>query len=253
MTGRGWALVTGASQGIGQAICERLAREGFCVAINHFHDPEGAQRTLERVRGTGSDGLLVAADVGNGTEVQAMFDQLDREAKPLRVLINNAGVQTFASLLDLREEDWDRTIRTNLKGTFLCTQAAARRMQTSGGDIINIGSGANRVPFPKLGDYCASKGGIDMLTKVAAVELGRFGIRVNCIAPGAIENERTREEDPTYAQTWANLTPLSRVGTMQDVASAVALMLSSDAAFVTGQTLFVDGGLWMRGQWPYPF
>jgi NAD(P)-dependent dehydrogenase (short-subunit alcohol dehydrogenase family) len=253
MTERGWALVTGASRGIGQAISERLGREGFRVATNHFNDPDGAQTTLDRVRAAGGDGLLVAADVGNGSEVQAMFDQLDRLAQPLRVLVNNAGVQTFASLLDLREEDWDRTIRTNLKGTFLCTQQAARRMQTGGGDIINIGSGANRVPFPKLGDYCASKGGIEMLTKVAAVELGRFGIRVNCIAPGAIENERTREEDPTYAATWGNLTPLARVGTMQDVSNAVVLLLNSDASFVTGQTVFVDGGLWMRGQWPYPF
>ncbi len=251
MGSRGWALVTGASQGIGQAIAERLGRDGFDILINHFHDAAAAERTVDLVKRQGANALAMAADVGNAKEVIAMFQQIAQQELELTALINNAGVQTFCPLIDLKEEDWDRTIRTNLKGTFLCTQQAARLMRDTGGNIVNIGSGANRVPFPSLGDYCASKGGIEMLTKVAAVELGPYKIRVNCVAPGAIENERTRREDPTYAQTWADLTPLARVGTMDDVADAVSLVLSEQASFITGQTLYVDGGLWMRGQWPY--
>ena len=124
-------------------------------------------------------------------------------------------------------------------------------MQTGGGTIINIGSGANRVPFPSLGDYCASKGGIEMLTKVAAIELGKYKIRVNCVAPGAIENERTQRESPDYGQTWGSITPLGRVGQESDVADAVAFLVGPAAGFITGHTLYVDGGLWIRGQWPY--
>ncbi len=124
-------------------------------------------------------------------------------------------------------------------------------MQNVGGSIVNIGSGANRVPFPSLGDYCASKGGIEMLTKVAAVELGKHKIRVNCVAPGAIENDRTKRESPDYGKTWGSITPLGRVGNERDVADAVAFLVSPNASFITGHTLYVDGGLWTRGQWPY--
>ena len=119
------------------------------------------------------------------------------------------------------------------------------------GSIVNIGSGANHVPFPKLIDYCASKGGIEMLTKCAATEFGPLGIRVNCVAPGAIENERTKVENPEYAKTWEALTPLRRCGTTSDVANTVIYLCSEQASFVTGQTLYVDGGLWTRNQWPY--
>lgn len=245
------AVVTGASSGIGRQISVRLGSMGFKVAVDHFRDQAGANETLRLVREAGGDGWSHDADVGSSTEVNSLFERVAADDANLSVLVNNAAVQTFATLMDLKEEDFDRTIRTNLKGTFLCTQAAGRLMKEYGGNIINIGSGANRVPFPSLGDYAASKGGIEMLTKVAAVEMGKYGIRVNCIAPGAIENARTRLENPAYAETWAALTPLRRVGTEGDVAGMVALILNADASFVTGQTWFVDGGLWMKGEWPY--
>ncbi|MCA9165623.1 MAG: SDR family oxidoreductase, partial [Planctomycetales bacterium] len=157
----------------------------------------------------------------------------------------------FSSLLNLREEDWDRVIDTNLKGCFLCMQQAAWMMKDRGGSIINIGSGCNKVPFPNLVDYSASKGGIENLTKVAAVELGRYRIRVNCVAPGAIEIERTKNESTDYAGTWGPLTPLARVGEPSDVANMVAFLASDAAEFTTGQTIFVDGGLFSKPQWPY--
>jgi NAD(P)-dependent dehydrogenase (short-subunit alcohol dehydrogenase family) len=249
-----WALVTGSASGIGREIAVQLARDGFKIAVNHLAHPEAAAETLQRIEKVGGSGIALQGDVGNAADVARMFEQLDQVTDQLQVLVNNAAVQTFASLLELREEDFDRTIRTNLKGTFLCTQQAGRRMQKRGrGVIINIGSGANSIPFPKLGDYCASKGGIEMLTKVTAVEFGKFGVRVNCIAPGAIENERTKLESPEYGQTWATITPLGRPGRETDVADMVSFLVSDKASFVSGHTMFVDGGLWSRNQWPYEF
>ena len=245
------ALVTGASKGIGRGIAVGLAAAGWDVAINYNHDRAGAEETADKVRGLGRATWLLQADVGYGEQVARMFESLSREVGRLDLLVNNAGVQTFASLLELREEDFDRTIRTNLKGCFLCTQQAARIMrQQASGCIINIGSGANKHPFPKLVDYCASKGGIENLTKVAAVELGPLGIRVNCVAPGAIEIERTQHEAPDYAGTWGPLTPRRRVGLPSDVSAAVVFLASPAAEFTTGQTLYVDGGLWTAAQWP---
>ncbi len=181
-----------------------------------------------------------------------MLAQHMEAADRLDLLVNNAGVQTWAPLLELEEKDWDRTIRTNLKGTFLCTQQAALIMKDrGGGTIVNIGSGANKAPFPNLVDYCAAKGGIEQFTLVAAVELGRYGIRVNCVAPGCIEIERTRDESPDYAGTWSPLTPLGRVGQVEDVADAVVFLAGDKAQFIAGQTLYVDGGLWSQIPWPY--
>ena len=174
------------------------------------------------------------------------------EVPEVDILVNNAGVQTWKPLLELAEEDWDRTIQTNLKGCFLCTQRAARLMKrSSGGRIINIGSGCNKIAFPHLVDYTASKGGIEMFTKVAAVELAAYGITVNCVAPGAIEIERTRQESEDYAGTWAKRTPAGRVGQPADVANVVAFLASPASNFITGQTIWVDGGLFSLPSWPY--
>lgn len=247
-----WALVTGASSGIGQAIAKALSQAGWDIFVNHFNDLDGALRTSEMIQANGRSAVPIAADVGAGDQVRSMFETIRATSGTLDVLVNNAGVQTWAGFLELKESDWDRTIATNLKGTFLCTQNAGLIMKESGkGSIVNIGSGANHIPFPKLVDYCASKGGIEMLTKCAATELGPLGIRVNCVAPGAIENERTRIENPEYAKTWSAITPIRRCGTLDDVAQAVTFLCSSNASFINGQTLFVDGGLWTRNQWPY--
>jgi NAD(P)-dependent dehydrogenase (short-subunit alcohol dehydrogenase family) len=201
----------------------------------------------------GRKATVVQADIGFKAEVDHMFDVILKKLGTPDVLVNNSGVQTWKPLLDLAEEDWDRVIRTNLKGTFLCTQRAARLMAADRwGRIINIGSGSNKAPFPNLVDYTASKGGIEMFTRVAAVELGYYGITVNCVAPGTIEIERTKAEAPDYAATWAPLTPLGRIGKTSDVASAVVFLASPQAEFITGQTLYVDGGLLTQIPWPYP-
>ncbi len=247
------ALVTGASKGVGRGIAIGLAAAGWNIIINYNRDETGAAETATAVRALQRECWTMQADIGDGAEVQAMFAKISETIGRIELLVNNAGVQTWASLVELSEQDWDRTIRTNLKGCFLCTQQAARLMiaDGEGGSIINIGSGANKTPFPNLVDYSASKGGIDALTKVAAVELGPHRIRVNCVAPGAIEIERTKQEAPDYAKTWIPLTPLRQIGEVSHVADAVVFLASPAASHISAQTLYVDGGLWSQGPWPY--
>ena len=246
------ALVTGASKGVGKGIALELARCGCDVAVNYNSDAAGGEATAAEIRAMGRSACAVQANVGAARDVDRMFEEVTRRFPRLDILVNNAGVQTWKPLLDLEEAEWDRVIDTNLKGCFLCTQRAARHMKDHGGGrIINIGSGCNKIPFPNLVDYTASKGGIEMFTKVSAVELGKYGIRVNCVAPGAIEIERTKLEAGDYAGTWAKVTPLGRVGEPVDVARAVVFFASESGDFVTGQTLWVDGGLFTHPIWPY--
>ena len=247
------AFVTGGSKGVGRGIAYGMADAGWDVAINYHSDLAGAEESKAEIEKRGQRCVIVGGNVGVKSDVEAMFATLKSEFGGLDCMINNAGRQTFAPLLELAEDDWDKTLSTNLKGTFLCTQQAGllMRNQGSGGSIINIGSGANKQPFLNLIDYCASKGGVDQLTRVSACELGQYGIRVNCVAPGAIEIERTKEESPNYAETWSAITPMGRVGNPEDIANVVAFLASDAAAFTTGQTVYVDGGLWTKAQWPY--
>lgn len=246
------ALVTGASKGVGKGIALELARVGCDVAVNYNSDRAGADETVAEIRALGRDAIAVQGNVGVSADVDRMFAETLAWAGRLDILVNNAGVQTWKKLIDLTEEEWDRVIDTNLKGCFLCTQRAAWHMKDHGGGrIINIGSGCNKVAFPNLVDYTASKGGIEMFTKVSAAELGRYQIAVNCVAPGAIEIERTKLEAGDYAGTWSKVTPLGRVGNPVDVGRAVVFFASDQADFVSGQTLWVDGGLFSKPHWPY--
>ena len=246
------ALVTGSSKGVGKGIALALARAGANVAINYHSDAAGAEATVKEIHELGREAFAVQANVGNSADVAKLFDATLGQFSKLDILVNNAGVQTWKSLLDLTEAEWDRVIDTNLKGTFLCTQRAARHMKDNGGGVVvNIGSGSNKVAFPHLVDYTASKGGIEMFTKVACAELGQYKIRVNCVAPGAIEIERTKHEAGDYAGTWSKLTPMGRVGLPADVGNAVVYLASDAAEFVSGQTIWVDGGLFSKPAWPY--
>ena len=246
------ALVTGASKGVGKGIALELGRAGCDVAVNYHSDRAGAEATVAEIQAGGRQAFAVPANVGVAAEVDRMFAKVADRSGRLDILVNNAGVQTWKALLELEESEWDRVIDTNLKGCFLCTQRAARRMKDQGGgSIVNIGSGCNKIPFPNLVDYTASKGGIEMFTKSAAIELGKYRIRVNCVAPGAIEIERTQQEAGDYAGTWATLTPLARVGQPLDVARAVVFLAGDSADFITGQTIWVDGGLFSHPIWPY--
>ena len=246
------ALVTGGGRGVGKGIALALARLGASVAVNYSSSKAEAEATAHELEGLGVEAFVVQADVSAKADVERMFGEVTSRWPRLEILVNNAGMQTWTPLLEVTEPEWDQVVDTNLKGCFLCTQAAARHMSaTGGGAIVNIGSGCNKMPFPKLVAYTASKGGIEMFTKVSAVELGPAGIRVNCVAPGAIEIERTKLENPDYAGAWGRVTPLRRVGTPDDVGSAVAFLVSDDASFISGQTIWVDGGLFSQAVWAY--
>lgn len=248
------AIVTAGDSAIGRHLVLALAGVGHDVAFSHLGAPEAAAWLEAEVAAAGGRAKGWQADAGDEAAVAALHAKAaDWAGAVPDVLVNNAGIQSWSSLLDLRAEQWDAVMRTNLRGSFLNTQTFGRALVAAGrgGSVINLGSGCNKLAFPRLVDYTASKGGIEQFTKVAAVELGPHGIRVNCIAPGAIATERTAAEAGDYAATWARVTPLRRVGTPQDICGPLLFLISDAAAFVTGQTLWVDGGAFTQANWPY--
>lgn len=248
------AVVTGGDQGLGRTTAIALAERGWDIAFSYIRDDAPARSLEGEILKLGRKVWGARADAGVKEQVEHFYAGVDQHfGSASNLLVNNAGVQTWSSLLELKETDWDLVIRTNLKGCFLNTQAAAHRMirDHKRGTIINIGSACNKVPFPNLVDYTASKGGIEQFTKVSAVELGPHGINVNCVAPGPIETERTQREAPNYAEMWSRVTPMRRVGTPEDVAHAVLFFADEKSDFISGQTLYVDGGAFTVPNWPY--
>lgn len=248
------AIVTAGTSAIGWHLVTALAGAGYDVALTHLDSAAEAERLCREVEAMGRRAMAAEVDAGCEVAVPAFHARAaDWAGQAPSVLVNNAGIQTWAPLLELGVGDWDAVMRTNLRGTFLNTQAAAKLMVAGGirGAVVNLGSGCNKLAFPKLVDYTTSKGGIEQFTKVAASELGPHGIRVNCVAPGAVATERTAAEAGDYAATWSKVTPLGRVGTPADIAGPVLFLCSEAAGFVTGQTLWVDGGVFSRAAWPY--
>lgn len=246
------ALVTGASSGIGRGIAEGLAQRGVDVAINYARDAAGAEETARLVRAAGRTALVVKADVGAPDEVAAMFAQLDATFGRFDILVNNAGHGGGGRVADTDFADWERVIRTNLHGPFLCAQQAARRLIAGGhgGRIVNISSVHEEACSIGGGAYCASKAGLRNLTRTLALELGEYGVTVNDIAPGMILTPMNRraQEDPEHL-AWAEAQiPIRRAGQPRDIASMVAFLCSEEGSYCTGSTFFVDGG-WMLS-WP---
>jgi len=248
------ALVTGASSGIGQGIAEALAEVGADVAINYWTDANGAEETARRVRETGRRALTIQTDVGDPEQVAAMFERVDDELGPLDILVANAGHSSTPKLLhDTSWAEWDRVLRSNLDGAFLCGREAARRMveRGAGGRIVNISSVHEEAcNVPGDGPYCVAKGGVRNLTRAMALELGPHGITVNAVAPGMILTPMNQQalDDPAYLADAEAQIPLRRAGTPADIAKMVLFLCSEHASYCTGGTYLVDGG-WML-TWP---
>jgi glucose 1-dehydrogenase len=241
------ALVTGSSKGIGRAIAARFAQEGADVVINYNRTPEGAQEALGEVEAAGRQGLVVQADLSMTAEVRKLIDTAVAHFGRLDILVNNAGLETHAPFWQVTEADYDRVLNVNLKGVFFATQAMVQHLMADKrpGKIINISSVHEELPFPNFAAYCASKGGLKMLTRNLAVELGQFGITINSIAPGAVETPINRKllNDPQKLGALLAQIPLGRLGKPHDVAGLAVFLASSDSDYVTGSTYFVDGGL----------
>lgn len=241
------ALVTGAGQGIGRAIAVRLAREGARIVVEDRHDDAGTADTLAAVREAGGEGHVVAGDVGQAAVDRRVIAQAVAAMGRLDVLVNNAGIERRADFLEASEEDFDAVLAVNLRGPFFLTQAFARhvRERGGGGAVVNVSSVHEELPFPHFASYAASKGGLRMLMRNLAIELAPLGIRVNNVAPGAVQtpiNAALMAQPDKLDALRANI-PLGRLGTPEDVAGAAAFLASDEAAYVTGATLVVDGGL----------
>jgi len=238
------ALVTGASKGIGAEIAIEAAREGADVIVNYMSDKTGAEQTLSKIKALGRNGTVYQADVGVKKEVGQMVANCIESFGKIDVLVNNAGIALWQPFLKLDEDNWDRTLRTNLKSVFLCSQAVAKNLvaRKLPGSIINISSIAAAGSLDCLVPYCASKGGVTLITKAMAAELAPYGIRVNALAPGTIDIKRNRDTDPDYPDNWVPFIPMGRVGTVSDVAKPAVFLASDEASYVTGQIFWADGG-----------
>lgn len=241
------AVVSGSSSGIGQAIAIKLAEEGARVVIDYVGHPEGAEETLRRVEAAGSEGIVVQADVSKLDAARGLVDEGWSKFGPVDILVNNAGLEKKADFADVTEADYDLVLGVNLKGPFFLTQEFVRRLRArkKSGKIINISSVHEDMAFPGFSTYCVSKGGLRMLMRDLAVELGPEGFTINNIAPGAIVtpiNKSLLDDKPKLNALLANI-PLGRLGSSDDVANLVAFLASDEAAYVNGATFTVDGGL----------
>ncbi len=241
------AIVTGSDQGIGRAIALRFAHEGATVAINYRHNEAGANEVKDVIEGAGGRAIVVGADVSTAAGAQELIGAAITAFGGLDVLVNNAGVEIQHPFLELSEQDWDTVIGVNLKGPFLCTQLAARQMvsQGAGGRIVNISSVHEDLPMPGNSPYCAAKGGLRMLTRTLCNELGPHGITINNIGPGAVAtpiNKGTLADPEKMAALNAGI-PLGRIGQPEEIAGVAVYLASDEAAYVTGASYFIDGGL----------
>jgi glucose 1-dehydrogenase len=240
-------VVTGSSSGIGEAIALAFAANGAAVVVNYSRHEDAAQKVLERIEGAGGKGLVVGADVSDPKEVEAMVQQATDAFGHLDIMVNNAGMEHKMPFLETPFEVWQETIAVNLTGAWLGCQAAAKQMvaQGDGGRIINVSSVHEDLAMPMNAPYCATKGGVRMLMRTLAVELAPHKITVNNIAPGAIETpmDAPLEQNPDEMKELLSEIPLGRMGKPEEVANLALFLASDDSSYVTGSTLFVDGGM----------
>jgi len=240
-------LITGGSQGIGQGIAFRLAEEGADIAVDYVGNSASADATVAQIQKRGRRALAVQADISSVDQIHSMIKQTVDSLGGVDVLINNAGVEKHASIWEATEHDYDLVLTINLKGAFFASQAFVqhRMAEKKPGKIINVSSVHEELPFPHFTSYCASKGGMKMMMRNLSIEVAPFGITVNNIAPGAIETPINTAllNDPPKLKALLDNIPLARLGQVSDVAGVAAFLASSDADYITGTTVVVDGGL----------
>lgn len=247
------AIVTGGDQGIGRAIALRLAAEGADIVFSYRANRAGAEEVVNKITradtgvGTGRRAMAFQEDFSETAQTQRFVTTLCDHFGKADILVNNAGLERRADFWDVTEQDYDLVLNVNLKAVFFITQAVVRQWLNAkqAGKVINISSVHEELPFPHFASYCASKGGLKMLARDLAIELAPFGITVNNIAPGAIETPINKAllNDPAKLKPLLENIPLKRLGTAEDVAGVAAFLASADADYITGTTVYVDGGL----------
>ena len=243
-------VITGASQGIGYGCAARFAAEGARVVLSDIDQARG-EEAAERLQASGAEAVFVACDVGDKAEVDKLIESAVAAFGRIDTLVANAGIVKAADFLDFTEEDFDAVLRVNLKGVFLCGQAAARQMVKQGprsdgscGAIVNMSSINAVVAIPAITPYCVAKGGVNQLTKVMSLALADKGIRVNGVGPGSINTEMVRavNNDPAAWNRLMSRTPMGRLGEPEEMGNVAVFLASSDASYITGQTIYADGG-----------
>lgn len=241
------ALVTGASRGIGREIALQLARDGANVAVNYAGSEQKAMEVVQEIKSLGREGIAIQGDVANSEAVTNMVKEVIDTFGQLDILVNNAGITRDNLLMRMKEEDWDAVINTNLKGVFLCTKAVTRQMMKQrSGRIINISSIVGASGNAGQANYVAAKSGVIGLTKTSAMELAPRGITVNAIAPGFITTDMTDKLPEDIQQQMLKQIPLGTFGEPKDIANVVSFLASDDSKYITGQTIHVNGGMYMN-------
>jgi len=239
------AVITGAGRGIGRAVAMAFAKEGADVAINYHSNDTAAKEVVEIITGMGRKAVAVKTDISNYNDAHAMIDRIVDELGGVDILVNNAGISQPAMLLKMEESTWDKIVNIHLKGTFNCTQAAARYMKEKKyGKIINVISTAGIFGTVGQINYASAKAGVIGFTKSASRELGRYAINVNAVCPGVTATEMTDKvrRDEKLKQIYLSRIQLARFGEPEEVAAAIKFLVSDDASYITGQVLCVDGG-----------
>lgn len=240
------AIVTGASRGIGREIAILLGKEGARVAVNYSGSQEKAEEVVGLIKQSGGDAFAIQANVSDAEQVKQMIDETLKTFGSIDMLVNNAGITRDNLLMRMKEDEWDDVININLKGVFLCTKAVTRQMMKQrAGKIVNLASIVGVIGNPGQANYVAAKAGVIGLTKTTARELASRNITVNAVAPGFITTDMTDALPEDVKAQMLTSIPLGKLGSAEDVAGAVAFLLSNDANYITGQTIHVDGGMVM--------
>lgn len=237
-------LITGGSRGIGKSIALAFAKSGAHIVVNYSSNAEMAEAVAAEARGYGVEAFVIGCDVSDEEAVESMIDNIEKNFKPIDILINNAGVTRDGLLIRMKTSDWDQVMDINLKGTYLCTKHLGKRMlKRKSGTIVNVTSVVGITGNAGQSNYSASKAGVIGFTKSIAKEFASRGIRVNAVAPGFIETDMTGKLSEEVIESYSKAIPLGRMGSPEDVAAAVLFLSSEQSAYMTGQIITVDGGM----------